>query len=481
MHLTFKYRVDETTIRVRSGIREKQQTDVLWSQIRAANIKRNVLDRLLGLASVSFDTAGSQEAEIEIPGLRLANAENLAERVKSHRSNGAIESLSDAESPHKLDTDDELVKEEDADEAVFQLSRNDLWRATFCLGGEIAAILKGFASLAGMYVLYRAVLDQFSEEEGNIWKEMFGWIVELPQDFLTDIDSWSGFIQDNLGLSIAETVAGQAALLLAIVLVFALFFVILSRLRFFAANYGLVVRNNNAQLVAERGLFSKSRVTIKKTRVQEVTYEWNLRERMFSRGNLTMQQSLSGSDHKLVVPFVDTKTADQIMQRAYGDAFLDSTLDPYSQHYKRISRVDLYIDLAGVLLVGTPVVLAALATLVPVARPFLWPYFLLFPILASLNNWAMWRKQGYILREGYITSRGSGWFGIGYRVQNVRLEKVQNLSISQTPIQRPRQTCDFQVSFLTGTISVPYLHTDLARSMQARILYMIQREESKWT
>ena len=177
----FKYRIGTDSISVRSGIFEKQRTDVPWHRIRSVNVHRTAVDRLFKLSRFSIDTVGTEEAEVEIPGLRFHDAENLIEAVEKHKLEQAKLTASD--------TEDDVVTAGDKDSGAKHqwtttipiLRGTDLMKATLCSGGEVWAVVKGYSMLSVLYIVYRMVRHYLQSGAS------LGWIPRLYEDFLNDL------------------------------------------------------------------------------------------------------------------------------------------------------------------------------------------------------------------------------------------------------------------------------------------------------
>jgi putative membrane protein len=88
---SFRYYITPQEIQVEKGVINRKFTAVPYSRVQNIDIYRSLLHRLLGLSSLSIQTAGKSGvagAELTIPGLLARDAESLREEVLNyvHRS-----------------------------------------------------------------------------------------------------------------------------------------------------------------------------------------------------------------------------------------------------------------------------------------------------------------------------------------------------------------------------------------------------------
>lgn len=72
------YRVDADGLEIRRGVWFRAVTNVPRSRVQHTDVSQGPLERRLGLATLVVHTAGSDEAEVQLPG--LANSDALAIR-----------------------------------------------------------------------------------------------------------------------------------------------------------------------------------------------------------------------------------------------------------------------------------------------------------------------------------------------------------------------------------------------------------------
>ena len=77
----FRFRIEEDRIHIRQGILEKTSVELPFHRIQGISVERRPVDRLLGLVTVSLDTAGSETTEGELPCVKGDLAEELQTRI----------------------------------------------------------------------------------------------------------------------------------------------------------------------------------------------------------------------------------------------------------------------------------------------------------------------------------------------------------------------------------------------------------------
>src|SRR5690606_32129764 len=76
------YRVSDNSVLIRAGVFKKTQLDIKFERVQAVNTQQNVLFRLLGLLTVSFDTAGASGQEGYLPAVKVESARDLRDRIR---------------------------------------------------------------------------------------------------------------------------------------------------------------------------------------------------------------------------------------------------------------------------------------------------------------------------------------------------------------------------------------------------------------
>lgn len=82
LYRSWEYQVREDALYLERGVFTHVKTVVPFVRVQHIDTNRGPIDRLLGLSSLVVYTAGSRGADVTVPGLTPADAEDLQERLK---------------------------------------------------------------------------------------------------------------------------------------------------------------------------------------------------------------------------------------------------------------------------------------------------------------------------------------------------------------------------------------------------------------
>lgn len=86
VYSNFYFEIDEDGLTIESGVIHKSQVTVPFDQVQNVNIERSIIERILGVSSISIETAGSSggttgknrlRAEAHLPGIDLDMAKKI--------------------------------------------------------------------------------------------------------------------------------------------------------------------------------------------------------------------------------------------------------------------------------------------------------------------------------------------------------------------------------------------------------------------
>jgi putative membrane protein len=404
-YLRFRYVVTGASLVVDSGVWRREHRVIPLARIQNIDLRRNLLQRMLGVAEFHVETAGGESSEAALSVLGIRDAEALRTQLLALRA-GAEESQIPRRSPvAKLSTWDLLLAGATANEA-----------------GVIAAVLIGAVELA------------------------YEFRITLP---LPGLD-WRALIFEQ---STAELVTGAAVVLFVLLLLGWGFSVLGAVL-----NYsGFTLERTGSELHKRYGSLVRREATVPLERVQVIRVEESLLRRPLGLVALKIETAATapgGGQHRGVeafVPLAQASDAGRLVAEVFSaldyDALGFQPVNPWARRHAfgRYAFVLLVISAALVAMIGAEG-LWGLASL-PVAYA-----------AAHLH----YRSLGYTISEGFLVARG-GWLNRITWV--VPLRKVQTLHESATLLQRRHGLASLVVDTAAGGARVPDLPAQTVRNL----------------
>ena len=455
----FRFRITNESIAVKSGILRIIQTDVRWERVRAVNLERGPVERALGLAQISLDTAGTAEAEVQVPAIKLQLAELLRAKV----------SLESAETTATNSIGEEVSSEA---QQMYRLNPMPLFKASVCAQGTLAmtAAMLGAVFWAGATLFNMLEPDDNSDKE-VFWLQAFNVAEQYYLSFAQQIEHLTRIpvTQSWLGMSVPGLIT--IAMLIAVLFM-------ARAIYFCVTNYDLQVLKSNDVLSTVRGLFTKKRTNIKLERVQSISLKINIREIGLKLCRLTAKQSRSGDEHMLSLPSVPTFVRDEIVELTMLESGSQLRLDPKTQKFNSISVVYFWKLLIGPTLV--PFLAVFTSSIFLDYQWFEWLWLVLFGVwipICIAEALIRWRKAGYAVDTSSLISK-SGL--LGYSLDMGKFKKVQTIRIEQSFIQRFTGKSTLTVDFATTQIVVPYLPRSRAIELHDYISRVITVRNPEW-
>ncbi|MEF8857199.1 MAG: PH domain-containing protein, partial [Haloplanus sp.] len=104
----FEYDLDGDTLDIRSGVISRRNREIPIRRVQNVDISRNVVQRLLGIAAVDFETAGGSETEASLRFVEFAEAKRLQREIGRLKRATDEDGESAAETPVDQPAPDEL-------------------------------------------------------------------------------------------------------------------------------------------------------------------------------------------------------------------------------------------------------------------------------------------------------------------------------------------------------------------------------------
>lgn len=252
----YTFTIDDQAIRVNKGVFRKSERTTQRRRIESVGINQNLLERLLGLATLSVETSSEGgEPEVELKGVRLAFATSLKSTIKEE--NEQIEQTETTDS--------------------FRVSLSDLFFAG-ALSGRLGLALVGF--FAGYQLI-----DQYIEKYVD---RVFNELAHLSLILLIGI--------------------GLLVLLLAYI----------GSIVVYVVRYGSFEATlKDERLTIRYGLVNRTEVIFHQDKVQALFIEENWIKRRFKRAHLSLNViSANGKEEQMLFhPFIRESEIDAFLDR----------------------------------------------------------------------------------------------------------------------------------------------------------------------
>ncbi len=445
----FRFRVTEDRILIRQGILKKTALDLPMDRIQAVNIERSLTDRLLGLVTVSVDTAGSGAVEAVIPSVRAALADRIRAQVaavrregRANREDGVSPGLPQAAFLAKKDHETESPGE-----TMLKLPPGDIVRL-------------GLRNLG----------------EGPVWLLPFLFLSRDPRDMLRYIGGELGYLEPigreqvprDYVSDLADLVfrAGVAAAFLAL-------FAALGIYGAFKTWYGFRLYRDGAAYRTRAGLFTQHEVVVQSVKVQQATLSQNIVDRCFRRFRLTVQP-VSDDAEVLEVPLLGARMAEVLRARLFGREAGGLTLLPGSRAMVRVSTHyigALTVKIATAPALSIPAIVFLFTGASPAWAEFSLIWALIWTLAGGIIALQRWRRWGYVHDDDGIAVR-SGF--VARKVEAFLFRKVQSVTVRQSPMQRLKGLATLEIQLAGESVQVPYIDRRVARRLRDYILYMVE-------
>ena len=426
--LFFRYQIRDDSILIRSGVIKKKQLDIKFDRIQGVNTQQNPVYRVLGLVTVSFDTAGSSGNEGNLPAVTREFATALRENIGGRRTKH---------------TDDEQPAK--ATEVLLKLDWRDMIRIG--LADRRALIIVAFIG---------PLLEQMDD---NLEQLIEGTLQSATLDSLkVDVET---------GTLIVVGIIFAAVFLLVAVSITAAF------LRYH--NFELFLEGRT--LRSHGGLLTRHEHSMDLEKIQTIRLQQGIVQSRLRRYMMTARQAVSGrkqrSQKMFVIPVVTAELADTLRPLLLAPEAGQLTQDPRSDLFRPISRYYMrsHILFAGLVpaIILSTILVADAGTVGLVA--------LIWLPLVGLISWRNWKRAGYLHNNDEIVRR-SGL--IGYRTVGLLFRKVQRVTISQSRYQRRKNLASLRMHMASGSVRIPYIEHEKAKQLRDYILYKVESSPQAW-
>lgn len=416
-YLTIHYMVQDGTLIIRSGLIHEQVRTIPLSRIQNINLKRELVHRMLGVASVQVETASSAGAEAELSVVALAEAERLRHEL--------TQTTADPASP---------TPAVETATPVYHASIGRLLLAG-ATGNRVGAII---GTIFGLFWFF-----QQGDEPG-----------EVPQIF----ERLRGRIDlDAVGITLVVAgllVGGWVFSMVWSVVVF----------------YDFRLDRTAGRLRRRFGLFTRHESYFSVRRLQMVRIVMPPVQRMFGLARVLAETAGSFNEREnagstMVAPIVRQGEVAAILTQLTDRPFKAST--PWT----KVSRLAIRRAIIRYSIAMAVVVIVASANF---GWQGLWG-LLAVPLLAWPVAYLYWRSIGWYVDESQLRIRS------GILTRTIRViprTKVQAVIVSQNPLQRRLGLARLRVLTAAATLgseaTIPDLELEVARRLQDELAAVLE-------
>ena len=485
----FKFRIAEDRLLIRTGFIKKTALDLPYERVQGINVERSLVDRIIGLVSVTLDTAGSVQAEGKLPSVRTEVADHLRASVAALRP-GLEDDLLEGDSGKALDLGAEGLSTDTGADAVAGAgvgtpAAEGARRAAQPHWGRVLLKL-GPADMVRIGVANRNFIFVAA---------MVGILADLvqPGDFLAPLLEALAASVDNAA-SAFSGLGALAQLVLVVVLILGALAaaLLLTVIAAFLRHHAFTLWHDGRTFRSRAGLLTQREVVVEAPKIQQLSLSQDLVMRWFGRFRLRAlpaaavvatggQNPLDVAD-VLDVPLLDGRRAEELRARVFKREASEIAVLPRDDAFRRVSpyyirALTLRIWLIAGLVLGTVFLqLLAAEVSVGVGVPMLIGWLASIPVLL-LIAWQLWRRRGYTHDDDGLASRGGF---IGSKVDAFPMRKAQSVIVKHSPLQRRKGLATLQVQLACGKITVPYIEDEVAHGLRDYILYRVEASRRRW-
>ncbi|WP_041522955.1 PH domain-containing protein [Gilvimarinus agarilyticus] len=427
----FSYKVEPTRLTLRSGVLNRKRLTLDFERVQQADIAHPFYFRPFNLATLGFESAGSAQQEVDVPGLSVQAAENLRQRVLEQAAQSTEDGTIDAQ-PETLDREPEFS---------LHLPPTEILRY-----GLMHNTLLYLAPLAAPLGQYLGPLIETS-------------VASLEHSQVYGLVTW---VSDNLAVSVTLVLA-LMAVMAGTALLFGLS-VILALVRYW--NYQLTRVGDRFQYRA--GLTTIRTRGFKHYKLQKVTISQGLIARLLRR--YTMHISKAGSfsaaqvqdNQRFIVPVLDIVNV----------LLLRGELSLPTAQWLSVSRFYLVFPVLTLSVITLAAVVTGWFTLGAVSLlgllfiPLIYGYF-----------WRRWHCLGYYRSAEWLALR-TGF--IGFTERWLPTGKLQKIRVVATPVSRCFGLAHLQVWSADGVLTIPCLPAAMASDLRDSLLTDVVNYRRAW-
>lgn len=408
---------------LQKGVFNSQTISLPFNKIQQVNLRRNLVQRLIGVYSVLIDTAGSKEKEVEIKALSRIKAEKLAELLISY-------------SRLEENIQQEEKEEKAAEDWHFSLNILQLLKL-----GLISNYLRGLLLLITFYLTLK---DQF-------FLNKF-----IPAEFI--------MVEPNLDspLSVWKIIL----LLLAIITV--------TVADTFIKYYGLRLKKSKSGLQVEMGLRKNKKVSLKAKRVQAIEILNNPFQQRLNLQKIKFFLASSPNDPEKSITTIPG-ISQELLSKILGYMHVNPIKKQVTQIIPNKLLIFKKISAGFLPLLLIPII----SKFYNLNLPLKWLIIIISVYSVILLGYQLlyFRSLRLSFSEEFILKNSGVWEN---KQQYLEIWKLQAVSISQPLWYRKKNLVTLTFHSAGGDVSFELIDRNKAESLMDYVLYKIESTSRGW-
>jgi putative membrane protein len=399
----FLYRIENGELQIKRGIFVRKNLYLTKDRIQVIDITSGVIQRMFGLVKLDIQTAGSSSREATIEAVTLEKAKEINRILRETEGGDTAENgAQDEAKPHE-------------ESKVFELPAKELLIAASTSGSFGIAL----SILATLFSQIEPVIS-----ESEMFEYLFG-LLPSQTDFL---------------------------LIVSVIVIFVVFAWLLSFFStlFTYGNFRLEVKEK--ELVISRGIFEKKRITVPYNRIQAVHVAEGMIRQPLGYASVHLESAGYGDDKGtgsiVLFPLVHRSNILQL---------LDEVLPDYRKHHEGVKppvRAARRYMLRSAFLIT--VITASLYYLLSLNN-WIW----ILPALSVYWGWLKYRDAAAAWSDDILLLRSRA---LSRTTAYVKKKRVQDITYSQSWIQKYRNLCTVQVHVASGDQGKSFTVRDLEQT-----------------
>jgi putative membrane protein len=415
----FRFYIQNDDLVIKRGFLSKKVITIPLNKIQAVHIEQNLLHRLLDVAKLSIDTAGSEKSEAEIDAISISKAENFRQFLLQNEN---------------ISTVQDGIPGEEA--PVIRLSISDLLKL-----GLSANHLQAF------FIVFAFGVSMLLNLE-----EIFGSrVIRIVQQSSAAI-----------GFSVASVLV-----LIVFVLIIS---VLVSMIRIFLKYSNFKCSETEHGFRIQSGLINSRQNLVPFSKIQYVSWEANWIRRKIGLFMLEFHQAQSEQakrKQRIRLPITKRENVERLLL-------------PYHPGVKSLAHsihgIHKIYAFRRMIVVGVP------SAIIGTVLSFFWIdvyallFFLFIPYVFLKSSTYQKRFRLYIAPEAFQVNSGA-W---GKQSKIAQWYKIQYMQLQQSIYQRRRKLATIVIHTAGGKITIPFIELELARTIKNYGLYKVQTSEKSW-